>query len=82
MRHAQTLTSNELAALVHPIRISDGTISASLDAWPEDLSHRRTQGELALGLVLDVNLQPDAHNVHRFRADELMQPPLRVGASL
>ena len=72
LRHAQTLTANELAALVHPIRISDGTISASLDAWPEDLSHRRTQGEIALGLVLDVNLQPDPNNVHRFRADELM----------
>ncbi|HOU12814.1 MAG TPA: hypothetical protein PKZ84_06830 [Anaerolineae bacterium] len=72
LRHAQTLTANELSALVHPIRISDGTISASLDAWPEDLSHRRTQGEIALGTVLDVNLQPDPNNVHRFRADELM----------
>ncbi|MEJ5346876.1 MAG: hypothetical protein WHS83_18355 [Chloroflexus sp.] len=72
LRHAQTLTANELAALVHPIRISDGTISASLDAWPDDLSHRRTQGEIALGTVLDVNLQPDPNNVHRFRADELM----------
>ena len=72
LRHAQTLTSNELAALVHPIRISDGTISASLDAWPDDLSHRRTQGEIALGTVLDINLQPDPNNVHRFRADELM----------
>jgi hypothetical protein len=61
-----------LAALVHPIRISDGTISASLDAWPDDLSHRRTQGEIALGTVLDINLQPDPNNVHRFRADELM----------
>ena len=72
LRHAQTLTANELAALVHPIRISDGTISASLDAWPDDLSHRRTQGEIALGTVLDINLQPDPNNVHRFRADELM----------
>ena len=72
LRHAQTLTANELAALVHPIRISDGTISASLDAWPDDLSHRRTQGEIALGRVLDVNLQPDPNNIHRFRADELM----------
>jgi hypothetical protein len=72
LRHAQTLTANEVAALVHPLRISDGTISASLDAWPEDLSHRRTEGEIALGRVLDVNLQPDPQNIHRFRAAELM----------
>ena len=72
LRHAQTLTANDLAALVHPIRISDGTISASLDAWPDDLSRRRTTGEIALGRVLDVNLLPDSRNVHRFRAEELM----------
>ncbi len=72
LRHAQTLTSNELAALVHPIRISDGTISASLDAWPADLSRRRTRGEVAVGEVLDVNLQPDPQNVHRLGAGELM----------
>ena len=72
LRHAQTLTSNELAALVHPIRISDGTISASLDAWPGDLSRRRTQGEVAVGEVLDVNLQPDPQNAHRLGASELM----------
>ncbi len=71
-QHAQVLTSNELAALTHPLRLSSGTISASLEPWPENLSRRHTQGELPLGEVLDLNLQPDPDNVYRISRDKLM----------
>lgn len=79
-RHAQLLNSNELAALVHPLRVSSGTISASLEAWPNELSRRRTTGEIPIGHVLDINVEPDPHHVHRIPRGDLMHGII-IGAS-
>ncbi len=79
--YSQGLTSNELAALVHPLRVEGkGGVSATLRPFPSCLGLVRGQGELELGLEISPTTSETTDLVYRLAGRDLMHM-LLVGAS-
>ncbi len=78
---SQGLTSNELAALVHPLRVEGkGGVSATLRTFPSCLGLVRGQGELELGLEISPTTSETTDVIYRIARGDLMHL-LIVGAS-
>jgi len=78
---AQGLTSNEIAPLVHPVRIEGkGGVSTTLRAWPDVLGLGRSAGELEWGLQISPSTSETTDLVYRVGRGRLMHL-LVVGSS-
>lgn len=79
--YGQALTSNELAPLVHPVRVEGkGGVSTTLRAWPNILGLDRSVGELEWGLQISPTTGATTDLVYRVAQRELMHL-LIVGSS-
>ncbi len=77
----QGMTSNEVAPLVHPVRVEGkGGSSASLKGWPDVLGLDRSPGEIELGLQISPTTDATTDLVARLAPQDLMHM-LIVGAS-